>query len=70
MSTQEALDLLAKAKADEKPSKVNPTMTRAQAVKIMRDAVQGGILDNPRAMPSKVRLIEQNVRRVAADRSA
>lgn len=68
MTTQEALDLLATAKADDKPSKVNPTMTRAQAVKIMLDAVNGGILDNKRAMPVKVGLIEKNVRRVAADR--
>ena len=68
MTTTEATALLAKATADDRPSAVNPNLTRAQAVKIMLDAVESGVLDKEKMMPVKRRLIERNIRRVVADR--
>ncbi len=69
MTTTEALALLDGAVADDRPSRVNKTMTRRQAVDIMRASVAGGIFDQPDfGREITKRLIEKNVRRVAADR--
>lgn len=66
MTTQEALALLDTAIADDVPSKVNPSMTRAQAVEIMRAAVLAGSLEGH--LRPHVRLLrEKNIRRAVAD---
>jgi hypothetical protein len=66
VTTREAITLLDGAIEDDKPSIVNPGLTRRQAVKIMRDAIEGGILESPH-VTAKRRLIERNVRWVAGD---
>lgn len=41
MTKQEALELLKSAPADNKPSRVNPILTRRQGVGIVREAIEG-----------------------------
>ena len=70
MTTNEALQLLDGAIADERPSRMNRGLTRALAVQIMRACVSKGVLDRPRTESTihKITIIEKNVRRVAGDR--
>ncbi len=56
MTKEEALELLATAPADDKPSRVNRSLTRAQGVGIVTRAIKS--YDNGQEIPS---LMEKRV---------
>ena len=70
MKLKEAIELLDKAPNDNKPSRINPSLTQAQAVLIVRNAVAtlGRPKDNPCGPDDDIDpLMEKRVYQVTRD---
>ena len=63
MTKEEALELLETAPADSQPSKINPSLTRAQGVDIVRGGVEASSDPLPPLMEKRVWQVVKNQRR-------